>query len=176
MILVTGIPGVGKSSLSVECANNSAHMKAFEVGQLMFELGAREGLLRSKEELGTLDIEVRRDLQNRVVRQIVDQDSQGLLVAHLVVSTPDGYVPGFPDQAMESLQIDAVAHIVASTSDIERRRPSVSYSLPRYLSLAKAASERLSETKGCPLWEIENNDGLLHEAADELARLLRTLG
>jgi adenylate kinase len=122
-IMVTGVPGVGKSSICRHVSMPESIIP-LEFGRLMLRLGKEKGLIQRYEELEALDLALRSELQAAVVEQVLRESSMGtvLIDGHLVVDSAEGFVPGFPADQLSRIRLDAIMILTAPANDIVKRR------------------------------------------------------
>ncbi|RBY80376.1 hypothetical protein DQ239_04830 [Blastococcus sp. TF02-09] len=170
IVLVTGMPGSGKSTVSAELAARDPEVLVVEVGRRMAELATDMGIISGYAALPMLPAPIRAQLQAAAVESFASASaSRILVVAHLQVKGPEGLVPGFPAGILESLDPSAIVLIEAegrlgSTGLV----PGLSTATYRELAIATAKRLRV------PLLVLENSGGLA-ECADRMQALLNNL-
>lgn len=122
-IMVTGVPGVGKSSVCRHLRMPPT-INALDFGQLMYSEGRREGILTGRDDLHHLGLNDRMMLQRKVVETVRSRSDDTTVVVdgHLLVDTDAGFVAGFPADQIEIVDLHAIAVLIADPKDVLTRR------------------------------------------------------
>lgn len=121
-IMVTGVPGVGKSTVLASAIINE-HFDVFEFGDQMLRLGSAFNV-NTKADILKLPIAQRVQLQTAVAGLIVSDPSRRntLIDGHLLVASTSGFAPGLPYSCIAMLGLTAVVFLTAEPSEIVGRR------------------------------------------------------
>jgi adenylate kinase len=169
-IVVTGVQAVGKSSLCAHFAG-LPHTAVKEMGQEMAREGADRGILAGYEDLPALEYSARVELQKVVASRIREDRTRLVLVAaHLFVSGPEGYVPGFPEAVIDALDLSGIILLTAPPRQIVDRRttqrpgvPAEAWLIQRELDIVQASAVHTSMRLGIPVAILDNPDGALDQ-------------
>lgn len=173
MILILGIPGVGKTSLS-RLAAQKLRLRHINYGDLLTRIVKME-----RDDIRrTLDLETYRSLQEKVLDLLLSLKEDYILDTHALVSTPSGFFPGIPLDHARKLSPKLVVHVEATTDEIIKRRirdtrkrgGGLEDLVDLHQSLSRTAALQISLTVGCPLFIVHNREGELERAADEVVR------
>lgn len=119
-IVVTGIPGVGKTTVMQEAAK-AAKLPVIVYGTVMFEVAKAKGAVQDRDAMRRLPPAAQRDIQKEAARRI---GAMGNVVVdtHCTVKTPTGYLPGLPAWVLEDLRPSTIVLVEASPEEIQARR------------------------------------------------------
>ena len=123
-ILITGIPGVGKTTLSNHTLMVDSGFKYFHIGAEMHNLGVTRGIIKDSFDLNGLPAEKRKQLQNAVVESMDDgQKGKGLIVdGHLIVDSNFGFIPGIEFETFNKCGFTAIIVVRSKIEDVLRQR------------------------------------------------------
>ena len=119
-IIVTGIPGVGKTTV-MDAAAKSLGLPVVVFGTVMFEAASAAGLVQSRDEMRRLPPERQKEIQRAAATRIAVMGTV-VVDTHCTVKTPAGYLPGLPAWVLEELQPSAIVLVEADPAQILRRR------------------------------------------------------
>ncbi len=119
-IIVTGIPGVGKTTV-MESAAKARNIPITVYGSIMFEVAAAKGLVKSRDDMRKLPPATQKEIQREAARRIAGMGDV-IVDTHCSIKTTTGYLPGLPAWVLESLQPTAVVLVEASPQEILARR------------------------------------------------------
>ncbi len=129
VICVGGVAGVGKSTVIGEARDRleADGYNVYSVGSFMFEEAERRGLVEDRDQMRFLEEELQDQLKDYAVNQLVERSAAGeniVLDSHYVIPTPDGYLPGLPNEDLERIGVDAYVLLFADAQVISERRMS----------------------------------------------------
>ncbi len=119
-IIVTGIPGVGKTTV-MEAAAERAGCDIAVYGTVMFEVASEEGLVEHRDEMRRLDPEVQKKVQRAAAQRIAAMGDV-VVDTHCTIKTPKGYLPGLPAWVLEALMPSTIVLVEADAAEIQGRR------------------------------------------------------
>lgn len=122
--LLTGLATTGKSTVAELCADE---FEVIELGRIMERIAKTRGLMRAGDELQDLSFPVRTELQNSAMLETAFDCGNMLVLAHLVVQGPEGFVPGLQRSTLEMGGFDSIICLTASASKIAERRRNRGY-------------------------------------------------
>jgi adenylate kinase len=176
LTIVTGIPGVGKSTVCAAIAE-ARDLRVWEFGEEMAAEGIANGSLSDYADLERLALPDRIALQSAVAERIaVDRPTESIVAAHLVVSAPEGFVPGLPLAVLRKLAPVAIVLLSAPVAEVRRRRPDGADEtvLASHATVLEIAAVKLSTDLEVPLSIVANVDGALAEAVALVSSVLPT--
>ena len=119
-IIVTGIPGVGKTTV-MDAAAARAGRPVVVYGTMMFDVASEQGLVEHRDDMRRLDPAMQRNVQQAAALKIA---SMGDIIVdtHCTIKTPKGYLPGLPAWVLDALKPDTVVLVEADAAEIAGRR------------------------------------------------------
>ncbi len=185
VVMITGIPGVGKSTITkLALRKTRAKFRLVNFGDLMFEEAVRAGLVKHRDEMRKLNPDVQKELQMKAARRIVEisQSEPVLIDTHATIRTPVGYLLGFPREVIEVINPNFIVIIEATPSEILGRRlrdlkrdrdVETEEQIQRHQDLNRAAAVSYAMHSNALIKIIENHeDKGLEEAVHELVEVL----
>ncbi|MFN3910107.1 MAG: adenylate kinase [Candidatus Anstonellaceae archaeon] len=180
MIIVVGLPGVGKTTIIQE-----ASTKGWEIinyGSLMFELAKNEFGISSRDEIRKLDEKKQEKLQKKVGDYLAKRKEKNLILdTHCSIHTNNGYLPGLPFNLLKKLQVEKLILITAPIDDILKRRQidqgrerdfQSKESIIEHEQLNMAYLAAYSVISGAPVSIIKNLDNKLEDSKKRFLELL----
>jgi len=123
-IIVTAVPGSGKSTVLNFVKRKIPSAKIVSEGDIVFELAAKKFKIKNRDELRKkLTINQQRILQAAAIKKIATMKNKILLIdSHLSIKTPQGYLPGLPEKAVHAINPDVIIILEFTPADILKRR------------------------------------------------------
>ncbi len=119
-IIVTGIPGVGKTTV-MEAAAKARNLKIAVYGSVMFEVATARGIVKARDEMRKLPSETQKQIQKEAARRIAGMGDI-IVDTHCSIKTPKGYLPGLPAWVLTELEPSVIVLVEATPAEIARRR------------------------------------------------------
>lgn len=181
--IVTGTPGVGKSTVMNE-AIKGTDLKVIVFGDVMFEMAKQMGLVKDKDEMRSkISLDKYKELQDRAADKIAAMPGNIVVDTHATIKKPEGYYPGLPETVLRKLKPKAIAVIEARPSDIEMRRKTD----PTRMRLDLGGTEQVIEHQninrafvaaysvisGSFVKIVVNEQGKIPEAAEKLRQVFK---
>ncbi|MEM0232385.1 MAG: adenylate kinase, partial [Candidatus Methanomethyliaceae archaeon] len=119
LIIVTGIPGVGKTTVlnsAMEfCKEFGVDVNYINYGDLMFEEALSKNLVNNRDEIRKLPIRIQTSLQLSAANRIneIAKEKNVILDTHMFIKTNNGYMAGIPAWVAEILMPDSIVIIEA---------------------------------------------------------------
>jgi adenylate kinase len=185
--VLTGVPGVGATTLGDEAMaileDRDVPYDLVSFGTVMLETAQDEGLVETRDELRKLPSEDQRDIQRQAGERIAAMGEEGnvLVDTHCAINTPDGYLPGLPEWVLEGLQPDVIVLVEATADEILFRRlddetrsrdMEDTGEIATHQEMNRSAAMSYATLTGATVKLVENPDGGVDEAAEELAETL----
>ncbi len=119
-VIVSGIPGVGKSTV-IDMVVKKSEYKVLNFGTLMFEMGRDLSLIENRDEIRKLAIPEQIDLQKKAAVKLGQMDNI-IIDTHMSIKSPKGYLPGLPQWVLNELNISSYFLIESSPEEILKHR------------------------------------------------------
>ena len=119
-MVVTGVPGVGKTSVMEGVAQEKS-LKIVNYGTVMFEVAKEQGLVAERDEIRKLQVEEQRAVQEKAAEKIYEMGDV-IIDTHCTIKTHGGYYPGLPEWVLKKLQPDRIILVEAAPEEILGRR------------------------------------------------------
>ena len=118
VVIVTGVPGVGKSTVM-----NAAEEFGFKIvnfGTVMFEQASKDGVV-DRDAMRKLPVSSQRKYQ-KMAGEAISEMGNVVVDTHASISTPAGYMPGLPEWTVRALNPNIIVLVEATPEEIESRR------------------------------------------------------
>ncbi len=186
--IVTGIPGVGKTTVlnkAADIARQDYTVEIVNYGSVMLETAVSSGFVESRDQMRQLPPEKQRKIQKIAAETIAKRTEQGKLLivdTHMLIKTPEGYLAGLPDWVVTTLEPDVIVLVEAEPESIFSRRSKdesrlrdkdSTTEISTYQNLCRAAAIACSVLSGATVKIINNQEGMVDKTAEELAVVLR---
>ena len=177
LVVVTGVPGVGKSTV-MDSVARSRGFKVVNFGTEMFRVAQAKGLVKDRDEMRKLPPSVQRDIQVAAARAIASMGDV-FVDTHTTVKTPAGYLPGLPKWVLDELQPSMLVLVEATDEEIYNRRagdptrtrdPDPVESIREHQSLNRAAAMAYATLTGATVKVVMNHDKAVEAAVGDLAK------
>lgn len=119
-IIVTGIPGVGKTTV-METAAKARNLRIAVFGSVMLEVAQKRGLAKGRDDMRRLPADTQKSIQREAAAAIARMGDV-IVDTHCSIKTPTGYLPGLPAWVLEALHPSTIVLVEAAPEEILRRR------------------------------------------------------
>lgn len=180
-IIVTGIPGVGKTTV-MDAAAKKASLRVVVFGTVMFEVAKSRGLVRDRDEMRRLPPATQKDIQREAARRIA-AEGDVVVDTHCTVKTPKGYLPGLPAWVLEALQPSVIVLVEAHDAEILRRRQADAtrkrdedtlQAIAEHQDTNRRFAAAYATLTGATLQTIYNHDDGVDHAIAQLAPIMKS--
>ena len=109
VIVVVGVPGVGKTTVLNEAVKQAQQagiqFSLLNFGDVMFELAMSQGLVENRDQIRKLKVDTQIALQAEAAREIAKKAATGFVIldTHAIIKTNEGYWPGLPEPVIRAL-------------------------------------------------------------------------
>ncbi len=180
-IIMTGIPGVGKTTLLSKIVEVlKSHDKSVSVmsfGTLMFEIAKKNGL-KNRDELRNLPVKEQQNLQRLAAEQIAAQNDQIVIIdTHAFINSPEGYYPGLPEHVLKIIKPTNFVSISAKPEEIYNRRMKddtrnrdkiTLINIKKELEYQSGMISACAVITGSPVRQILNDEGKVDESVHKI--------
>ncbi len=189
-IILTGIPGVGKTTILNELQNIASErgirLTVLNYGTVMNELLKKYGRKISRDAIRRQEISIQRKIQDRAA-QILARKARSpttIIDTHMFIRTKTGLWSGLPEKVLSRLKPSLMVLVEAPPEEIvKRRRLDATRVRDDYaaeevefdLEWSRATASACAVYTGAPVKIIFNQAGKQREAAEELFKLINEM-
>jgi adenylate kinase len=175
-IIVTGIPGVGKTTV-MEAAAGQANAKIVVYGSEMFLVASAKGLVQHRDDMRKLAPDVQKEVQMEAAEAMAAMGDI-IVDTHCTIKTPKGYLPGLPVWVLEKLKPSTIVLVEADAAEIKGRRESDASrnrdsdsveSIAEHQEQNRRYAAAYSTLTGATVHTVYNHDGKVEEAIQQIA-------
>jgi len=179
LIVVTGIPGVGKTTVMKKAAEGM-DVTFVTFGTVMVDIAKEMGLVQDRDDMRKLTLEQQRELQIKSAERTA-QMKNVIVDTHCTVKTLQGYMPGLPEWVITKLKPSAIVVVEADPKEIYNRRasdttrnrdPDTEEEIAEHQQINRAAAMAYAALSGATVKIVFNHDDKLDEAVKQAAPVL----
>ena len=179
VVIITGVPGVGKSTV-IDAAQKAKGYKVVVYGTEMFNVAKAKGLVKDRDEMRKLDPAVQREIQESAAHAIANMGDV-IVDTHCTIKTPRGFLAGIPAWVAQALKPKQFILVEASPKEIVGRRnndatrardPDSEEDIALHQAMNRAAAMTVGTLTGATVAIVVNADGKVNETRDQLMRIL----
>jgi len=189
-VVVTGIPGVGKTTVLNELQDlakeNRFGLTVLNFGTVMNEIMRDLGRDLHRDDMRKQSIEAQKKAQELAASEIVNRSTRGTTVVdtHMFIRTGSGLWAGLPQNVLQRLSPRLLVLIEADPEQIAARRrtdsdrkreQALAEDIMFDLEWSRATAAASAVATGAPVKVIRNDTGRQKEAALELFRTIRNV-
>jgi len=180
VIVVTGIPGVGKTTV-MQRAAEGLNIQFVTFGTVMIDIAQKTGLVKDRDEMRKLTLDQQKELQIKTAEKIAKM-SNVILDTHCTVKTPKGYMPGLPEWVLKKLKPTAIVIVEADAQEIFNRRakdetrnrdPDTVEQIVEHQMINRAAAMAYATLTGATVKIVFNHDDGIDEAVKQASPVVR---
>ena len=180
VVVVTGIPGVGKTTVMKEAAEG-IDIQFVTFGTVMADIAIEMNLVKDRDEMRKLTLEQQKELQIKTAEKVAKMDNV-IVDTHCTVKTPKGYMPGLPEWVIKKLNPTAIVVVEADpeeiynrrSKDITRNRDSDSKEkIAEHQQMNRAAAMTYATLSGATVKIVFNHDNAIEDAVKDVAPVLK---
>lgn len=178
-IIVTGVPGVGKTTVVTEAAEKLG-LDVVVYGTEMFQVAKDKGLVEHRDEMRKLDAATQREIQKAAAEAIAGK-GRVIVDTHCMIQTPAGYLPGLPEWVVRGLEPETLVLIETASEDIAARRAADEtrdrdadpvQAIEFHQQLNRSAAAAVATLTGATVAVVNNEEGRVAEAVGALVSVL----
>ncbi len=179
VIVVTGIPGVGKTTVMKKAAEGM-DIQFVTFGTVMVDIAKEEGLVEDRDDMRKLSLEQQRDLQIKSAEKVASMGNV-ILDTHCTVKTPRGYMPGLPEWVVKKVNPTAIVLVEADAEEIYNRRagdatrnrdPDTKEQIDEHQMMNRATAMAYAALTGATVKIVFNHDNAIEEAVKQAKPVL----
>ena len=180
IIVVTGIPGVGKTTVMKKAAEGM-DINFVTFGTIMIELAQEMKLVKDRDEMRKLTLEQQKKLQIKTAEKIAKMKNV-IVDTHCTVKTPKGYMPGLPEWVAKKINPTTIVLVEADPVEIYNRRagdktrnrdPDTKEQINEHQMMNRAAAMAYAALTGATVKIVFNHNNEIDEAVKQAAPVLR---
>jgi adenylate kinase len=174
VIVVTGIPGVGKTTVMQKAAEGM-DIQFVTFGTVMIDIAKDLGWVKDRDEMRKLSLDRQKQLQIKTAEKIGNMKNV-IVDTHCTVKTPKGYMPGLPEWVLRKLNPTSIVIVEADPEEIYKRRakdssrnrdPDSVEKIAEHQMVNRAAAMAYATLTGATVKIVCNHDNALDEAVKE---------
>ena len=180
VVVVTGIPGVGKTTVMKEAAEG-IDIQFVTFGTVMADIAIEMNLVKDRDEMRKLTLEQQKELQIKTAEKVAKMDNV-IVDTHCTVKTPKGYMPGLPEWVIKKLNPTAIVVVEADPEEIYNRRskditrnrdPDSKEKIAEHQQMNRAAAMAYATLSGATVKIVFNHDNAIEDAVKDVAPVLK---
>lgn len=180
VVIVTGIPGVGKTTVMKRAAEGM-DIQFVTFGTVMIDIAKEIGLVKDRDEMRKLSLEQQKKLQIKTAEKIAEIGNV-IVDTHCTVKTPRGYMPGLPEWVVKKLNPTAIVVVEANPEEIYNRRkkdtsrnrdPDSKEKIDEHQQINRAAAMAYAALTGATVKIVFNHDNAIDEAVKEAEPVIK---
>lgn len=189
VIVVTGIPGTGKTTVCKELAKLAKQIerkvKVINYGTVMVELFRKSGKSLHRDELRKSGLALQRNLQAEAAKVIskkaAEVEGDVIVDTHMSIKTVDGYWAGLPSHVLQHLNPDMFILVEAEPREVSSRRlkdttrkrdKALEGEIAEEFFFSRLMAAACAVLTGASVKTVKNPAGKQVEAAEEVLKLL----
>ena len=188
VVIVTGIPGVGKTTVintAVEQVKERSgeDVLVLNIGTEMFAVATKAGHVKDRDELRKLPTSIQREVQREAGEVIAEKAKTAKVIVdtHTLIQTNNGFLIGLPEWVVTAINPKTVVLVEADSEKIASRRTGdetrtrdaqAVTDIQIHQEMCRGAAVSVGTITGATVRIIKNREGLVEEAASELADTL----
>jgi adenylate kinase len=180
VIVVTGIPGVGKTTVMKKAAEGM-DIQFVTFGTVMIEIAQELGLVKDRDDMRKLTLKQQKDLQIKSAEKVASMGNV-ILDTHCTVKTPKGYMPGLPEWVVKKINPTAIVLVEADPEEIYNRRasdktrnrdPDTKEQINEHQMMNRAAAMAYAALTGSTVKIVFNHDNAIEDAVKQAKPVLK---
>jgi adenylate kinase len=180
VIVVTGIPGVGKTTVMQKAAEGM-DITFVTFGTVMIDIAKELNWVKDRDEMRKLSLDQQKQLQIKTAEK-VGKMKNVIVDTHCTVKTPKGYMPGLPEWVLRKLNPSAIIIVEADPQEIYDRRakdttrnrdPDSVEKIAEHQMMNRAAAMSYATLTGATVKIVFNHDNALDAAVKEAEPVIR---
>ncbi len=180
VIVVTGIPGVGKTTVMKQAAEGM-DIQFVTFGTVMFDIAKEMNLVKDRDDMRKLTLVQQKELQIKSAERVSNMGSV-ILDTHCTVKTPKGYMPGLPEWVIKKLDPRAIVVVEADPEEIYQRRqndtsrnrdPDSTEKIHEHQMINRAAAMSYAALSGATVKIVFNHNHAIDQAVKQVEPVLK---
>jgi adenylate kinase len=184
VVIVTGIPGVGKTTVintAVDMVKekHNEDVLVLNFGTEMFEVASAKKIVEDRDEMRKLPSAKQREIQKSAGEGIAEKAKSARVIVdtHTLIQTNNGFLIGLPEWVATAISPKTVVLVEADPDNIAARRSDdptrerdvqAVESIKVHQEMCRAAAVAVGTLTGATVRIIKNRQGKVEEAATQL--------
>jgi len=181
--LITGVPGVGKTSIANAVATNF-QLPLINFGDILFQKiqAAKLGIQQVDQIRIKLPFKLYQKYQLATAKEIAKIKGNIIITSHLSIDTPTGFKPGFPQKVVDVISPSIIFVIQSPADEIRKRRLTDQdnrqrgQKLERWIefhqSLNRALAANYAFYTGHYVYPVQNKQGQINACIQEINEVI----
>jgi len=180
VIVVTGIPGVGKTTVMKKAAEGM-DIQFVTFGTVMVDIAKELGFVKDRDDMRKLTLEQQKELQIKSAEKVASMGNV-ILDTHCTVKTPKGYMPGLPEWVIKKINPTAIVLVEADAQEIFDRRagdptrnrdPDTVEQINEHQMMNRAAAMAYAALTGATVKIVFNHDNAIEDAVVQASPVIK---
>ena len=180
VVVVTGIPGVGKTTVMKKAAEGM-DIKFVTFGTVMIDIAKELGIAKDRDEMRKLSLEQQKELQIKTAETVAKMGNV-IVDTHCTIKTPQGYMPGLPEWVIKRLKPRTIVVVEADPEEIFNRRakdttrnrdPDTVEQIAEHQQINRAIAMAYAALSGATVKIVYNHDNAIDDAVKQAEPVLR---
>ena len=180
VVVVTGIPGVGKTTVMKKAAQG-IDIRFVTFGTVMIDIAKEMGIVKDRDGMRKLSIDQQKKLQIKTAEKI-SQMKNVIVDTHCTIKTPKGYLPGLPEWVVTKLNPTSIVVVEADPDEIYNRRvkdmtrnrdSDSKEQIAEHQQINRATAMAYAALTGATVKIVFNHDNDIDSAVKEAAPVLK---
>jgi adenylate kinase len=187
-IVITGTPGVGKTSvlnkLAKEAEKEKIALRIVNFGTIMNQMLESSGNNVDRDELRKQNFGKQKKIQLKAAKEISKMKNNYVLIVdtHMFIRTPVGAFPGLPEYVMKVLDPSMLVLLEANPKDITKRREKdqtrkrdaqTFQDVEFDLEWGRKTAAACATISGTPVSIIKNEEGSPDKTAKQILNMIK---
>ncbi|MHA1480751.1 MAG: adenylate kinase [Candidatus Thorarchaeota archaeon] len=184
-VIVTGIPGVGKTTVINTAvdkvkADHGEDVLVLNFGTAMFEVASKAGHVKNRDEMRKMPTSLQRENQRLAGEAIAEKAKTARVIVdtHTLIQTNNGFLIGLPEWVIRAISPKTIVLVEADPEKIALRRTDDATrtrdaqmidDIEIHQQMGRAAAVAGGTLTGATVRIIKNRQGMVEEAAAALA-------
>ena len=180
VIVVTGIPGVGKTTVMKKAAKGM-DIQFVTFGTVMIDIAKEMDLAKDRDEMRKLSLEQQKQLQIKTAEKVAEMKNV-IVDTHCTIKTLRGYMPGLPEWVIKKLNPTVIVVVEADPEEIYNRRAKDASrnrdsdskeEIAEHQQINRAIAMAYAALTGATVKIVFNHDNAIDEAVKQAVPVLK---
>ena len=192
VIIVTGIPGVGKTTVLKELVKKAGKkgvkLNVINYASIMLKVANEKGKNIGRDDLRRMPIDLQRALQMEAAKKIekmISEAPETIIDTHMTIRTNNGYWSGIPLNVLKKLHPNLFVLLEAEPSEIVDRRlkdkarkrdKALIENVKEEMGFSRFLAASCATLTGAPVKILKNLAGKQVDVANQLLDAIQKLG